>query len=169
MSQRYNLWSFYLCLLSLLVLVNLIYSEWSIAPPYIYWFISVISFILGLLGFKDKTNRRSRFRSWFTVVISLMLSLIFFLGVIRFLFISEELIKTAVSPDENYKVEFYLINGGAATSFSVLGKLDGPLWFKKTIYYQSPMDHVDVNWVDNHTISINNQILNLKNGNPYSD
>ncbi|WP_433750564.1 DUF5412 family protein [Falsibacillus pallidus] len=98
-----------------------------------------------------------------------MLSLIFFLGVIRFLFISEELIKTAVSPDENYKVEFYLINGGAATSFSVLGKLDGPLWFKKTIYYQSPMDHVDVNWVDNHTISINNQILNLKNGNPYSD
>ncbi|RDI45594.1 DUF5412 family protein [Falsibacillus pallidus] len=168
MSQRYNLWSFYLSLLSLLFLLSLIYSDWSIAPPYIFWFISVISFILGIIGFKDKTSRRSRFRSWFTVILSLMLSGIFFLGVIRFLFISEELIKTAVSPDDNYKVEFYLINGGAATSFSVLGKLDGPLWLKKTIYYQSPMDHADVKWVDNHTISINNQILNIKEGDTYS-
>ncbi|RLQ93699.1 hypothetical protein D9X91_16885 [Falsibacillus albus] len=82
---------------------------------------------------------------------------------------SEDLFKTTVSPDDNYKIEFYLTNGGATTSFGVIGKLDGPFWFKKTIYHAYPMDHVKVKWVDNHTVWINNHILDLKKGETYSE
>ncbi|WP_240189761.1 DUF5412 family protein [Bacillus sp. P14.5] len=170
MARRYNLWSFYFCLLVMLSLMNLVFSEWKVSPPsYFLWGISILTLILGIMGFKDKTNGLSRFRSWFTVILSPILSIILFLGVIRFLFISEELIKTSVSPDENFKIEFYLINGGATTSFGVVGKLDGPLWFEKTIYNEYPMDQAAVNWVDDHTVTVNNKILNLKDGETYTD
>ncbi|MCY8233457.1 DUF5412 domain-containing protein [Priestia endophytica] len=98
-----------------------------------------------------------------------MLSLILFLGVLRVLFIAEDLFETTHSPDHNYKIEFYLINGGATTSFDVLGKLDGPLWFEKTVYDDYRMDHADVKWINNHTVSINNHILDLEKGETYSD
>ncbi|WP_232066050.1 DUF5412 family protein [Bacillus sp. KH172YL63] len=170
MARRYNVWSFYLTLLILLSLANLVFSEWKVSPPsYILWGMSILTLILGIRGFKDRTGRLSRFRSWFTVILSPILSIFLFLGVIRFLFISEDLIKTSVSPDEQYQVEFYLLNGGATTSFGVIGKLDGPLWFEKTIYNQYPMDHANVKWLDDHTVSINNRILNLKEGETYLD
>jgi hypothetical protein len=47
--------------------------------------------------------------------------------------------------------------------------MDGPLWFEKTIYYDYRLDQVDVKWINNHTISINNHILDLKKGETYSD
>ena len=170
MARRYNLWSFYLCLFVMCSLMNLIFSEWKVSPPsYCLWGVSILSFVLGIMGFKDKTNRLSRFRSWFTIILSPVLSIVFFLGVIRYLFISEELIKISISPDENYRIVFHLINGGATTSLGVIGKLDGPLWFEKTIYNEYPMDHATVKWIDDHTVSVNNQILNLKDGETYSD
>ncbi|WP_245676760.1 DUF5412 family protein [Bacillus solimangrovi] len=81
----------------------------------------------------------------------------------------EDLFQITHSPDGNYKIEFYLTNGGATTSFGVLGKLDGPLWFKKTINDDYHMDKADVEWINEHTISINNHILDLKKGETYSD
>ncbi|WP_180320081.1 DUF5412 family protein [Peribacillus loiseleuriae] len=170
MARRYNLWSFYLCLLCLIFSLSLIFSNWSVSPPsYILWLLAVIAFILGVLGFKDKTNRLSKLRSWFTVIFSSLLSLVLLLELLRFLIISKELFKTTHSPDNNYKIEFYLTNGGATTSFGVIGKLDGPLWFEKTIYNDYRMDHANVEWINNHTVSINNHILDLKKGETYSD
>ena len=170
MARRYNVWSFYLCLSVILLLMNLIFSEWKVSPPsYILWVLAVVSFVFGILGFRDKTSRLSRVRSWFTVILTPLLSLFLFLGVMRFLFISEELLETTISPDDHYRIEFYLLNGGATTSFGVIGKLDGPLWFEKTIYNEYPMDHAHVKWVNDQTISINSKILNLKEGETYSD
>ncbi|MGM0845665.1 MAG: DUF5412 family protein [Bacillota bacterium] len=71
--------------------------------------------------------------------------------------------------DDNYTIEFFLTNGGSTTSFGVLGKLDGPLGFEKKIYDEYPMDHVDVEWINEHTVLINNHVLNLKKGDTYSD
>ena len=170
MARRYNLWSFSLCLLTILFLLTLIFSHWMISPPpYILWLLSVTAFILGIFGFKDKTNKVSKFRGWFTIFLSPLLSMILFLGVLRFLFFSEDLFKTTNSPGNNYKIEFYLKNGGATTSFGVIGKLDGPLWFEKTIYDDYRMDHANVEWIDEHTVSINNHILDLRKGETYSD
>ncbi|MCA1054093.1 DUF5412 domain-containing protein [Rossellomorea aquimaris] len=170
MKRRSNIWSFYLILLTLLLFMNLIMSKWKVSPPaHILWGFALASFLLGIIGFADTSSRMSRVRSWMTVILSLPLSFVLFLGVIRFLFISEELVKTTVSPDHHYKIHFYLTNGGATTSFGVLGKMDGPLWFEKLIYDDYPMDHADVEWVDDHTILINGHVLDLKEGETYSD
>ncbi|WP_256464174.1 DUF5412 family protein [Halobacillus amylolyticus] len=47
------------------------------------------------------------------------------------------------------------------------GELNGPLWFKKRIYYQERTENVDVEWESNDTVSINNHILNLDEGDTY--
>lgn len=88
---------------------------------------------------------------------------------LRVFFVSEDLFETTYSFEHNYKIEFYLTNGGATTAFGVLGKLDGPLWFEKTVYDDYRMDHADVKWINNHTISINNHIIDLEKGETYSD
>jgi len=170
MARRYNLWAFYLCLLTILFFLNLIFSDWIVSPPsYILFLFAVIAFIVGIFGLKDKRNKVSTFRSWFTIILSLLLSMVLFLGILLNFFISETLFKTTSSPNGNYEIEFYLTNGGATTAFGVIGKLDGPLWFEKTIYDDYRMDHANVEWIDDHTVLINNHRLDLKKGETYSD
>lgn len=162
-----------MCLLCLILSLSLVYSAWRIIPPYILWFLTLLTLILGIKGFKDKTKKTSKLRSWFTLVFSLLLliplSISAFLGLLRPLVVSEELLKTSHSPGQNYTIEFYLTNGGATTSFGVIGKLDGPLGFEKVIYDDYRIDHAKIEWVNNHTISINNHVLDLKKGETYSD
>jgi hypothetical protein len=174
MLLRYNIWSFNLVIFCFIVTLHLIYSTinqtWSIAiPSHILWLFTVLAFIFGILGFKDKTNKLSRVRSWFTVIVSFLLSFVLFIGVLRLLIISEELIDTTDSPNHHYTINIYLTNGGATTSLGVLGKLDGPLWFEKTIYDDYEMDRAEVEWLNDYTVSINNHILNLEKGETYSD
>ncbi|OCA92610.1 DUF5412 family protein [Pseudobacillus wudalianchiensis] len=174
MVNLFNKWAFYLSLLWLILSIHLVYSSlyvtWSYAPPsYVLWFLSVLTLILGLIGFKDKTNSASKLRSWFTVIISSILALVLFLGVIRLVIISEEKISSTHSPDGKYTINLYLVNGGATTAYEVLGVIDGPLWFSKKIYNDYRMDQADVEWKNNYTIAINGHILNLKRGETYSD
>lgn len=61
MDKRYNLWSFYLTLLCLgLVVVSfssIQYNNWLITPPnYIVLLVSGLTFILGVIGFKYNRN-----------------------------------------------------------------------------------------------------------------
>ncbi|WP_237721518.1 DUF5412 family protein [Paenisporosarcina sp. TG20] len=135
---------------------------------YIVWILTVAAFILGVIGFGYNTNWLARVRSWSTIIVSILLSLVLFLGVLSVL-IAEDLIKTSESPKDKYTINLYLVNGGAASSLLVKGILDGPLWCKKTIYNKNNMDHADVEWIDNDTVSINNRVLNLKKGETFSD
>ncbi|KAA0955442.1 hypothetical protein FQ087_12565 [Sporosarcina sp. ANT_H38] len=82
---------------------------------------------------------------------------------------AREPIETAQSPDSKIIIDFYTLNGGAATSISVEGIVNGPLWFKKRIYYEDPMHKVDVEWISIHIITINDHTLNLDKGEPFSD
>ncbi|WP_183163957.1 DUF5412 family protein [Alteribacter keqinensis] len=66
-------------------------------------------------------------------------------------------------------MDFYLTNGGATTAFGVIGKIDGPLWFNKTIYNEYRMDKADVEWLDDHTVTINGRTLDLEKGETYPD
>ncbi|MGE6259843.1 DUF5412 family protein [Heyndrickxia sporothermodurans] len=173
MTRRSNIWSFIMCLFFLFLSISAIYSTfyhtWSIAPPaYILFICTVFTFILGIIGFKDQSTRSTRFRSWFTVITMALLSFILFLGVFRLFMISEDLMQTTQSPDKRYTIKLYLIDGGS-TSLGVKGELEGPLWFKKTIYRKFRMDHVVVEWNNNYTVSINNHILDLQKGETYSD
>lgn len=173
MGIRYNLWSFYLCLLCVVLTFYLIYSNvstvWSVAPPvYILLLLAILSFVAGILGFKKNKSCLADVRSWFTVLVSLFLSFILLL-VMVFIPEGKQLIDTTQSPDHNYTINIYRTNGGAATSFGIKGELDGPLWFRKTIYAQYRMDHADIKWKNNYTVSINNHKLNLHKGQTYSD
>jgi len=173
MERKYNLWSFLVCLLLLLFSIQSLYAAyndtWSISPPAtVLWLLSVFTFFISIFGFRDKRSWKTRWRSWVTVFLSFLLSAIFLLGMLVNTF-GREHIGTTNSPDSKTTINFYTLNGGAATSISVVGKIDGPLWFTKRIYYQDNMDEVDVVWTNNHLVTINNHPLNLDKDEFYLD
>ena len=172
-EKRYNVWAFYLILICIGVSFYSLYSNitntWLISPPtYILFIISLLAFILGIKGLKDKRNWRTKTRSWLTIILSSLLSIVLFLALSFTLFFSafgaNEHIKTVSSPDNSYTIDFYLWDAGAAGTFGVRGELNGPLWFKKRIYYEKRIENVNVEWKSNHEVSINNRILKLNEG-----
>lgn len=153
LEKRYNLWALYLIIICLGVACYSLYSNinntWLISPPnYILFIISVLAFILGIKGLEDKRNWRTKTRSWLTITLSSLLSIALFLALSFTLFFSSfganELIKTVSSPDNRYNIDFYLWDAGAAGTFGVKGELNGPLWFKKRIYYEKRIENVNV-------------------------
>ncbi|EOU1470093.1 DUF5412 family protein [Clostridium perfringens] len=77
--------------------------------------------------------------------------------------VSEELLGETVSSDGKYKVEAYLINGGATVDWSVKCYLrEGES--KKEIYRDYHINEANMIWIDNDTISINNHNIDLPNG-----
>ena len=172
MGKRYNLWSFYLILVCLGLAAYSLYSNinntWLVAPPiYILLLMSLLAFILGSFGFTDNRNWQTKARSWFTVILSSLTSIGLFLVLsfkLIFSFGTNEHIKTVSSPDNKYIIDFYQWDAGEAGTFGIKGELNGPLWFKKRIYYEDPMYELDVEWVNNHIVKINNHTLNLKKG-----
>lgn len=168
MGRKYNLWSFFLCLILLGVFLQALYASynrtWQLAPDALtLWLLSVVAFIIGIIGFGDKSSKLAKWRSWLTVIIIVPLSIAFLLGM-AVNTIAKEHIETTQSPDSKIEIDFYTLNGGAATSISVTGVVNGPLWFKKRIYYEVPMHKIDVEWENNHTITINNHSLDLSKG-----
>lgn len=173
MDRKYNLWSFIVCFILLGLSFQALYASynrtWQLSPDALpLWLLSIVVFIIGMKGFKDKSSKRARWRSWLTILIIVPLSIAFLLGV-AVNTIARERIETTQSPDNKTTIEFYTLNGGAATSISVTGIVNGPLWIKKRIYYEVPMHEVDVEWLNNHTIKINNHTLDLDKGETYSN
>jgi hypothetical protein len=142
---------------------------WQVSPrAYILLIITVLVFISGVIGIKDIKNQYSKIRSLITLILTGMLVFLLFLGAIRPLIVSEDLITTTHSPNGNYTVKLYLTNGGATTSFGITGYLEGPLWFKKIIYDDYKTDQAEVHWLNNNTVSINRHKLNLNKGQTYN-
>ena len=100
-----------------------------------------------------------------------MLSIILFLAVLLSLLLfslgANEQISTTYSSDGNYKIDFYRWDAGAAGSFGIRGELKGPLWFKKRIYYERRVMQAEIKWENNHSVSINNHLLDLAEGETY--
>lgn len=177
MEKRSNRWAFnllFLCfgLAMYSLFSNIIGTWWLIAPPnYILFISSSLAFALGIIGFKDKSNWRAKTRSWVTVIFSALLSIALFLAILLTLFASllgaNERIETVQSPDGSYTIDFYRYDAGAAGTFGVRGEINGPLWFKKRFYHQQRVEQIEVEWLDNNTVLINNHKLNLKEGETY--
>lgn len=126
-----------------------------------------LAFILGILGFKDKRNFWTKTRSWLTLFLSTLTSfalLFIVLFTLVFSFGSNEHFKTVSSPDQRYTIDFYRWDAGAAGTFGIRGEINGPLWFKKRIYYEKRVEDVEVDWKNNHEVSINKHVLNLDKG-----
>jgi len=74
---------------------------------------------------------------------------------------SEELVKSYDSPTGTYTVNFYLIDGGATTSWAVEAKVtdnSGSKDNEKTIYYRYGTDETRLEWLDEHTVVINGKV-----------
>lgn len=72
-------------------------------------------------------------------------------------------IKTVSSPDGRYTVTAYLNNGGATTSYAVLGTVtDNKTGIERNIYWQDDVDVAYIDWVDNTTVIINAVELDVK-------
>ncbi|WP_342507736.1 DUF5412 family protein [Sporosarcina sp. FSL K6-2383] len=173
LEKRYNFWSLYLILICLRVAFYSLYSNinntWLISPPnYILFIISVLAFILGIKGLKDKRNWRIKTRSWLTITLSSMLSIALFLALSFTFFFSSfganEHIKRVSSPDNSLIIDFHRWDAGAAGTFVIRGELNGPLWFKKRIYYEKRTENINVEWKSNNKVSINNHVLKLNEG-----
>ncbi len=176
MNKKYNIWAFCLIISCVGLAGYSLYSNlnntWILAPPnYILLFLSLIALILGFLGFKDKRNGWTKTRSWITIILSSFTTIGLFLIVSFTLLFSSmganEYIKTVSSTDDNYTIDFYRFNAGAAGSFGIRGELNGPLWFKKRIYLEHNADEAKVEWENDRIVSINNHTLKLDKGETY--
>ncbi|PXW91782.1 hypothetical protein DES38_104216 [Streptohalobacillus salinus] len=171
--KKYNYWAFYSSIFLLIVSIHAYYASinqiWSIAPPVlVLFFLSLLTLIIGLLGFRDKTSKAARIRSWLSIFFSCILSVTLILGLFVNVY-AKEAIVTSQSPGSTYTIEFYTLNGGAASSLSVQGVLNGPLWFKKNLYHDNNQDSIEVEWQSEHVVSINNHLLDLSKGNTFRD
>ena len=76
----------------------------------------------------------------------------------------QEYLDESTSPNGTYTVTAYLNNGGATTSYAVLGTLKNNKNGKsKNIYWQYPCEKAEIEWLNDEIIKINGIELNVKN------
>lgn len=77
---------------------------------------------------------------------------------------SLELIAQADSPDGAWRVEAYLVNGGATTAYGVRAFAKELTGFKRTrrIYWQYREEEAEIVWLDERTVSVNGVILDVR-------
>lgn len=171
MKKMYNWCAFVLLILLCCLTVYSIYAAkndgWKIAPPlYVFLIAAVVVFILGILGFRDKSSRLAKARSWISTGLSLILIFVFLMSLLFTTLLpgQKKLLTTTQSPDKKYTIDFYSFNAGAMGPFIVFGELRGPLWFTKRIYQEKSLEQVEVIWDNNHELQINGGKLDLSSG-----
>lgn len=67
------------------------------------------------------------------------------------------------SPDGQYTVKAYLVNGGATTSYTVRGELvfNEKKQKTKTIYWNDQEEEAQIEWLDEDTVVINGHTLDV--------
>lgn len=76
----------------------------------------------------------------------------------------QEYMSESTSPNGTYTVTAYLNNGGATTSYAVLGTLKNNKNGKtKNIYWQYRCEKAKMEWLNDETIKINGLELKVKN------
>lgn len=80
----------------------------------------------------------------------------------------KELLQTVESPNQEYTVHFYSWDAGAAGTFGIVGEIDG-VWFDKRFYRERHAEVLEVEWINDRTISINNHQLDLEMEEIYSN
>lgn len=71
----------------------------------------------------------------------------------------EEHIATYTSPNETYELEIFRNNGGATTSYAILGILhkQSNSKYSRNIYWENRQEDAEVEWIDDNTVIINNK------------
>ncbi|WP_409969109.1 DUF5412 domain-containing protein [Bengtsoniella intestinalis] len=74
----------------------------------------------------------------------------------------QEILGVSESLDGTYSLSMYLNNGGATTSYAVLGTLkNNETGKEKNIYWQYKCEQATVEWIDDTTVEINGIVLDI--------
>ncbi|ARU60080.1 hypothetical protein CBW65_02680 [Tumebacillus avium] len=96
------------------------------------------------------------------VIVSLVFTVYYFFYSMNRLPEGEYLSQTN-SPNMTYTIEFYLVNGGATTDFSIRGELvTAETNERENIYWEYRREDVKAVWTDEHTVVINGHKLDVR-------
>lgn len=76
-----------------------------------------------------------------------------------------ELITTSYSPNGNYELKLYRVNGGATTSNAIRGEIiyNNSKKKPKNIYWSYREEDSNIEWINDDTVIINGHKLKLPN------
>lgn len=104
-------------------------------------------------------------------VLSLLLFVVILTGIISFLHFQQcnmenidegEFIESISSPNKDYLLNSYFLDGGPISGNGIRVELVNKKTNRvKNIYYDYPVNSVNMEWVDNHTVKINDHIMNI--------
>ena len=67
----------------------------------------------------------------------------------------------STSPEGNYKLKIYLVQGGLTTDSSIRGEIMNDKNQSRNIYWSYHESKAKVQWINDTTVSINGHILNV--------
>ncbi len=74
-----------------------------------------------------------------------------------------EFLLESKSPNNNYTIKAYLVNGGATTSYAIRAELIRNNRNPKNIYWNYREENAVIKWLSDDVIEINGHILSLPN------
>lgn len=140
-------------------------NTWQVTPGYFLFVFLLISIFLLKMAFKKKNVQTIPQKLLISLTILLNLFVTIVLCIYLFFFLlfprSFDLIETQTSPNEKIQLNFYSFDAGGMGTFGIIGEVNGPLWFKKRIYYETHVEDVHIEWIDNDTLFINKVLVEL--------
>lgn len=74
-----------------------------------------------------------------------------------------EMLTQVSSPNKTYTINFYKVDGGATTDYSIRGELvNTKTQNKENIYWEYRNEKVNASWIDEYTIIINGHKLDVR-------
>lgn len=129
---------------------------------------SAAAFCLTIKGYRHLHGWLRKTGGWLLGICSFLLAgfllLLIFLKLVVLTLGGAEHISASESPDGRYTVDFMYFDAGATGTFGVRGELDGPLWFRKHVYFEQRVTEANVQWENNGTIVINGHHIDLQKG-----
>ena len=75
----------------------------------------------------------------------------------------QDVLQEVPSPDRTYTVTLYRNNGGATTSYSILGTVkENETGKERNVYWMYPCEEGQVQWIDDVTVIINGVELDVR-------
>lgn len=174
--RNYSRLAIIVLLVTVLISAYSLYAQiagsWQIAPPtYVLLMMSIVAFVLALIGLSETRGWKRYVLSWLPIVSSALVAILLFGAVLLTAFAQsmalERYVTTSTSPDGRYTIDFYYVDHGAAGTFGMRGDLNGPLWATKPIYFERHAVDVLVDWQGEATLVVNGRVLNLAEGERY--
>ena len=73
-----------------------------------------------------------------------------------------EFMETVYSPNENYKINSYLVNAGATVDFSVRCEVvNACTGEKRNLFWEYHCEKANIEWIDDDNVKINGKKLNI--------